>query len=156
VAEPAPQRFRARLDNAGRGGAAFDVPPDAVTALGERRRPAVTVTIAGYTFRTTVAVYGGQPMIGVRKEHREGAGIAIGDAFDVSIQLDDEPRTIDVPGDLAEALADDDDARSAFERLSYTHRREYVEWIGEAKRPDTRARRVAETVERVRDGRSAQ
>jgi len=67
----------------------------------------------------------------------------------VSIELDTEPRTVTVPDDLRSALADDDAAREAFEKLSYTHRREYVEWIEEAKRPDTRARRIAGTIERV-------
>ena len=98
-----PQRFRVRLQDAGGGGAAFDVPARAAAALGERKRPPVTVTIGDHTFRTTVAVYGGQPMVGVNK-------------------------------------------------LSYTHRREYVDWVAEAKRPATRARRVAQTVERVRTG----
>jgi uncharacterized protein YdeI (YjbR/CyaY-like superfamily) len=68
------------------------------------------------------------------------------------VALDEEPRVIEVPADLADALADDAAARAAFDRLSYTHRREYGEWIAEAKRRATRARRVAETVERVRTG----
>jgi hypothetical protein len=108
------------------------------------------VTIRNHTFRTTVAVYGGQPMIGVHKQHRAAAGVDVGDAFDVVVALDDAPRVVEVPADLAGAL--DDDARAAFDRMSHSHRREYVEWIADAKRPATRARRVAETVERVRGG----
>jgi hypothetical protein len=150
VQEPRP--FRVRLREAGGGGAAFDVPPGAAAAAGERKRPPVTVTIGDHTFRTTVAVYGGQPMIGVNKGHRAAAGIDIGDSFDVVVVLDEEPRVVEVPADLAEALAADDAARAGFDKLSYTHRREYVEWIAEAKRPATRARRLAETVERVRAG----
>jgi uncharacterized protein YdeI (YjbR/CyaY-like superfamily) len=84
-------------------------------------------------------------MIGVNKQHRAAARVAVGDSFDVVVALDEEPRVIEVP-------ADDAAARAAFGRLSYTHCREYVEWIAEAKRPATRARRVAETVERVRTG----
>ena len=145
-----PQRFRARLEDAGGGGAAFDVPARVAAALGERKRPPVTVTIRNHTFRTTVAVYGGQPMIGVNKQHRAAAGVDVGDAFDVVVALDDAPRVVEVPADLAGAL--DDDARAAFDRMSHSHRREYVEWIADAKRPGTRARRVAETVERVRGG----
>ncbi|HET6663504.1 MAG TPA: YdeI/OmpD-associated family protein [Acidimicrobiales bacterium] len=145
-----PQRFRARLEDAGGGGAAFDVPARVAAALGERKRPPVTVTIRNHTFRTTVAVYGGQPMIGVNKQHRAAAGVDVGDAFDVVVALDDAPRVVEVPADLAGAL--DDDARAAFDRMSHSHRREYVEWIADAKRPATRARRVAETVERVRGG----
>ena len=147
-----PEPFRVRLREAGGGGAVFDLPAGAAAALGERRRPPVTVTIGDHTFRTTVAVYGGQPMIGVNKGHRAAAGIGVGDSFDVLVALDEEPRVVEVPTDLAEALAADDAARAAFDKLSYTHRREYVEWIAEAKRPATRARRVAETVERVRAG----
>jgi hypothetical protein len=142
---PEPQRFRVRLQDAGGGGAAFGLPARAAAALGERKRPPVTVTIRDHTFRTTVAVYGGQPMIGVNKQHRAAARVAVGDSFDVVVALDEEPRVIEVP-------ADDAAARAAFGRLSYTHCREYVEWIAEAKRPATRARRVAETVERVRTG----
>jgi Bacteriocin-protection, YdeI or OmpD-Associated/Domain of unknown function (DUF1905) len=145
-----PQPFRVRLRDAGGGGAVFDLPARAAAALGERKRPPVTVAIGDYTFRTTVAVYGGQPMIGVNKGHRAAAGIGVGDTFDVLVALDEEPRVVEVPTDLAEALATDGAARVAFDKLSYTHRREYVEWIAEAKRPATRARRVAETVDRVR------
>ena len=148
-----PQRFRVRLRDAGGGGAAFDVPAAAAAALGERKRPPVTVTIGDYTFRTTVAVYGGQPMIGVNKRHRAAAGVDVGDAFDVVVALDDQPRVVEVPTDLADALAHDDAARAAFDTLSYKHRREYVDWITEAKRPATRARRVAQTVERVHEQR---
>jgi hypothetical protein len=145
-----PQRFRARLEDAGGGGAAFDVPARVAAALGERKRPPVAVTIRNHTFRTTVAVFGGQPIIGVNKQHRAAAGVDVGDAFDVVVALDDAPRVVEVPADLAGAL--DDDARAAFDRMSHSHRREYVEWIADAKRPATRARRVAETVERVRGG----
>jgi hypothetical protein len=146
-----PQPFRVRLRDAGGGSAVFDLPARAAAAaLGERKRPPVTVTIGDYTFRTTVAVYGGQPMIGVNKGHRAAAGIGVGDTFDVLVALDEEPRVVEVPTDLAQALAADGAAQVAFDKLSYTHRREYVEWIAEAKRPATRARRVAETVDRVR------
>lgn len=150
MARPERQRFRARLQDAGGGGAAFDVPAEAAAALGERKRPPVTVTIGDCTFRTTVAVYGGQPMIGVDRAHRAAAGVDVGDAFAVVVALDEQPRVVEVPDDLAGALADGTVARSAFERQSYTHQREYVEWIAEAKRPATRGRRVAETVDRVR------
>jgi Bacteriocin-protection, YdeI or OmpD-Associated/Domain of unknown function (DUF1905) len=147
-----PQPVRVHLRDAGGGGAVFDLPAQAAAALGERKRPPVTVTIGDYTFRTTVAVYGGQPMIGINKGNRAAAGIGIGDSFDVVVALDEKPRVVEVPPDLAEALAADDAAHAAFDKLSYTHRREYVQWIAEAKRPATRGRRVAETIDRVRAG----
>jgi hypothetical protein len=144
------KRFRARLEDAGGGGAAFDVPVEMAAALSDAKRPPVSVTIGDHTFRTRIAVYGGQPMVGVTKANRAAAGVAVGDTFDVAITLDTQPRTIDVPRDLAEALAAAPVAAAAFDRLSLSHRREYVQWITEAKRPETRARRVAGTLDRLR------
>ena len=74
------------------------------------------------------------------------------DEVEVSMQLDSEPRTVRVPADLQAALAGDPEAKAAFARLSFSHRREYAEWVKEAKRPDTRQRRIVATVERVRAG----
>jgi uncharacterized protein YdeI (YjbR/CyaY-like superfamily) len=91
-------------------------------------------------------------MIGFNRELRERAGIAIGDEVEVTVELDEEPRTVELPAALAAALDGDDAARAAFESLSYTHRREYAEWIAEAKREDTRARRIARTLERLGEG----
>jgi hypothetical protein len=148
-----PQRFQAELRSAGdSGGAGFDLPLDVAAALSDAKRPPVTVTINGFEFRTRLAVYGGQPMVGVSKANRAGAGIDIGDAFDVVIAVDTAPREIAVPPDLAEALAEEPAAAGTFDRLSFSHRREYVQWITEAKRPETRARRVADALERLRAG----
>jgi hypothetical protein len=149
---PEPQEFTAELHDAGRGGSAFDVPHAVAAALSEEKRPPVTVTIGGHTYRTRIAVYGGQPMVGMSKANRAKAGIDIGDRFDVTLALDEEPRVVEVPDDLAAALADDAEAAAAFERLAYTHRREHVIWITEARKPETRARRVAATLDRLRGG----
>jgi Bacteriocin-protection, YdeI or OmpD-Associated/Domain of unknown function (DUF1905) len=149
---PEPQQFTAELHPSGSGGSAFDVPHDAAAALSDQKRPPVTVTIGGHTYRTRIAVYGGQPMVGVSKASRAAAGIDFGDPFDVTLALDEEPRVIEVPEDLAAALAGDAEAAAAFERLAYTHRREYVLWITEAKKPETRARRVAGTLDQLRGG----
>lgn len=149
---PEPQQFTAELHPAGSGGSAFDVPHDAADALSDQKRPPVTVTIGGHTYRTRIAVYGGQPMVGVSKANRAAAGIDFGDRFEVTLALDEEPRVIEVPEDLAAALAGDAEAAAAFERLAYTHRREYVSWITDAKKPETRARRVAGTLDKLRGG----
>ncbi len=146
------QRFTAELREAGRGGTAFDVPHEAAAAIAEAKRPPVVVTIGGHTFRTRIAVYGGQPIVGMSKANRAAAGVAVGDRFPVELALDSEPRAVVVPDDLGAALAADPEAAAAFDRLSFTHRREYVTWIEEAKRPETRARRVAGTLERLREG----
>jgi len=118
-----------------------------------RARPPLRVTIRGHTWRTTPGVCGGVAYIGLNKDVRAVVGVDAGDRVRVAIELDTEPRTVTVPDDLQAALADDRDARVAFEKLSYTHRREYVAWIDEAKRSETRARRVAGTIEGVLAGR---
>jgi Bacteriocin-protection, YdeI or OmpD-Associated/Domain of unknown function (DUF1905) len=146
---PEPARFRAELHSARGGGAVFDVPHDVAASLSGSKRPPVAVTINGHTFRTRLAVYGGQPLVGVRKSDRAGAGIGVGDRFDVSLVLDTETRTVEVPPELAEALAGRADLADVFDGLSFTHRREYAQWIAEAKRPETRARRVAGTLDRL-------
>jgi Bacteriocin-protection, YdeI or OmpD-Associated/Domain of unknown function (DUF1905) len=146
------QRFTAELRDARGGGAVFDVPHEVAEALAGAKRPPVVVTIGGHTFRTRIAVYGGQPLVGVSKANRAAAGIAVGDRFPVELALDTEPRIVAVPDDLAAALAADPPAAATFDQLSHTHRREYVAWIEEAKRPETRARRVAGTLDRLREG----
>ncbi len=145
-------RFRAELVAARGGGAMFGVPAAVAAALGPGRRPPVRVTVGGHTFRTRIAVYGGEALVGVSKANRAAAGIDVGDSFAVELAVDTEPREVVVPDDLAAALAQDPAAGEAFATMSFTHRREYVRWVEEAKRPETRARRVAGTVERVGSG----
>jgi hypothetical protein len=143
------QTFRAELADAGGGGATLLVPPAVAAALGPAKRPPVRVTVGGHSFRTRLAVYGGEAYIGVAKADRAAAGIAVGDACDVEVAPDAEPRPVAVPDDLAAALAAEPGGAEAFAALAPSHRREYVAWVEEAKRPDTRARRIAGTVERV-------
>jgi hypothetical protein len=146
---PEPARFRAELQSAGGGGAVFDVPHEVAASLSDAKRPPVMVTIGGHAFRTRLAVYGGQPMVGVRKADRAAAGIDVGDRFEVALALDTEPRTVEVPAELAEALAGRPDLAAVFDGLSCSHRREYAQWIAEAKRPEIRARRVAGALDRL-------
>lgn len=113
-------------------------------------RPPVRGNLNGFQFRGRIAKYGGEYMLGFRREIREGASVEAGDTVDVEIELDTEPRTVALPDDLAAAL--DEEARATFDRMAYTHRREYVEWITEAKRPETRTRRVTKAAELIRDG----
>jgi Bacteriocin-protection, YdeI or OmpD-Associated/Domain of unknown function (DUF1905) len=146
--------FRTSVEREGTG-TFLRVPADIVANLGTRRRPPVRVTVGGHTFRSTIAVYGDDFYVPLKAANRDAAGVGAGDVVDVTIELDEEPRVVEVPEDLAAALAADGAAAEAFERLSYSHQREYVEWIGEAKRADTRARRVAGTLERLHAGRTA-
>ena len=129
----------------------FRVPFDLGEAFG-RARPPVKVTIRGHTWRTTPGVYDGVGHIVVNRAVKAATGVDAGDRVRVQMELDTEPRTVIVPRDLAAALAADPPAKKAFASLSLTHRREYVEWVEEAKRRETRARRISATVERVREG----
>lgn len=133
------------------------VPPDVVTALGSGKKPAVTVTIssgqaaqsATYTYRSTVAGYGDVSMLPFSKEHRDASGIAPGDSIEVTVELDMQPRTVDVPDDLATALATKSGAREAFDKLSYSARKEHVRQVESAKTQETRERRLASIVAKL-------
>jgi len=136
-------------------GHAIAVPFDPVAAFGRARAP-VLVTVAKHQpFRTTLASYGGTSWIGLRKAQLAEFGVSVGDEVLVAVRADVEPRTVQVPDELDLALAGSPAARTAFDRLSPGHRREYAQWVGSAKRADTRARRAAATVDRLlADGRA--
>ncbi len=116
--------------------------------FGKARAP-VTVTINGFMFRTTTFTMNGVHWIPVNKENREGAGIAAGDRIIVEMALDTEPRVVTPPGELASLLKKSKRAGAAWDKLSYTHQKEYARWIGEAKRPETRLKRIKETIARL-------
>jgi hypothetical protein len=118
---------------------------------GAKRFP-VRATVNGYSWRTSVARMGGEFLVGLNREVRGEAGVEAGDLVEVVVELDSEPREVEVPEPLAAALAADDAARSAFEALSFTQRKEAARWIAEAKRPETRDRRVAQAVDRLSKG----
>jgi Bacteriocin-protection, YdeI or OmpD-Associated/Domain of unknown function (DUF1905) len=151
VSDVGAKGFTVTLERVGKTATMFRVPFDLKGAFG-RARPPVAVTIRGHTLRTTPGVYDGVGHIVVNREVKEATGVDAGDRVRVTMEVDTEPRTVRVPADLRAALAGDAGAKAAFAKLSYTHRREYVEWVEEAKRPDTRTRRIAATVERVRAG----
>ncbi len=146
------QRFQAEIEDAGGGGAYVVLPAEVVTGLGGGARFRVTGVLNGVDFASsTMGMGDGRVCLGVHKATRQAAGVSIGDLVDVSVARDDRPREVTIPTELAAALAEDPDAAAAFERLSFSHRREYAEWVGEAKRADTRTRRVREVLERLRD-----
>ena len=141
------RRFRCAFET----GDAFTIilPFDPKEVFGKARAP-VVVTINGYSYRSTVAHMGGPPFIPLRKSNREAAGIAPGAAIEVELTLDEEARTVEVPDDLAAALAALPGAREAWDVLSFTARREQVEAITGAKKAETRARRLAKALEMVK------
>lgn len=121
-----------------------------VEELGGGKRAPVRVTVGDRTARLRLAVMGGQNLIGLSKASRAELGVEIGDEIDALVELDDAPREIEVPEDLAAALAAVPGAREAFDGLAPSHRKEHVRAILEAKKPETRERRVAAAVEKVR------
>jgi Bacteriocin-protection, YdeI or OmpD-Associated/Domain of unknown function (DUF1905) len=143
------RRFEAVLEPFGPG-AAVTLPFDPKTNWGKVRAP-VRGTIDGYPFTTTVARYGGVDYLGFRREVRKAAGVKVGDRVTIEVGLDTEKRVVTVPGDLAAALAHGR-ARKVFQGLSYTHQKEYVDWVEEAKREQTRKTRIGRTVEMLKEG----
>jgi hypothetical protein len=145
--------FRSTLLQNGKTATGIRVPDDVVEALGSGKRPAVNVTIAGYTYRSTVATMRGVFMLPVSAEVRGGAGVAAGDELDITLELDHEPRVVTVPPDFEEALDHDGQARRFFDGLSYSNKLRYVLAIDGAKSDETRQRRIAKSVEALHAGR---
>jgi antitoxin component of MazEF toxin-antitoxin module len=141
--------FRAPVRSSGRGGGHLvDVPPEVVETLGgPRGRIPVTATFDGVPYRGSIVRMGNGSVLGVLKAIMTEAGVSVGDALTVVVRNDDAPREVEVPDDLAEALGRNEAARAAFDDLSFSHKREYVDAINEAKRPETRARRIERTIE---------
>lgn len=133
-------------------GTGLRVPAEIVEALSERKRPPVLVTVGGHTYRSTVAAYGDELFLPLNRENRAAADVEAGEIVEVRIEVDTEPRVVSVPEDLAAALTEHDVAKASFEILSYSHQREYVSWIEGAKRPETRVRRIAQTIEMLAEG----
>ena len=143
--------FRTTVELGGKTATGLRVPDDVVEALGGGKRPPVQVTVGGYSYRTTVAPMGGAFWVPLAAEHREAAGVQADEEVDVSVVLDTAPREVAVPEDLAAAF--DDAVRAQFDALAFSHRKEWVRWIEDAKKPETRASRVEKTAEALRAGR---
>ncbi len=122
------------------------VPVD-VRAIFGRARPPVRVTVNGYTFRSTLAVYGGVTYVGMRRSHREAARVNVGDDVRVSLELDTAPRVVKTPPALAAALKKNTKAAAAWRTLSFTHKKEHAQAIADAKKPATRERRVRAAIQ---------
>ncbi len=147
------QQFRAVIEAHGKTATGIEVPAEVVEALGSGKRPKVRATVAGHTYRSSVGSMGGRFLLGVSAEVRRAANVAAGDEVDVALELDEEAREVVVPDDFAEALAAVPAARAFFDGLSYSQRRWFVLGIEEAKKPETRARRIDKAVARLAEGR---
>ena len=147
-------RFRTTIQQGGKTATGIQVPDQVVEALGSGKRPAVKVTINGYTYRSSVAVLGGRYMVGVSAEHGAGAGVAGGDEVDVDIELDTAPREVRVPADFAAALDVEPAARRTFDGLSYSNKSWHVLQVEGAKTDETRQRRITRSVDILKQGRA--
>jgi hypothetical protein len=143
-------RFQSAVELGGKTATGIRIPDEVIESLGSSKRPPVAVTINGHTYRTTAVRMGGQFFVPLSAENREAAGVAAGDDITVDIEADTAPREVTMPDDLAAAM--DDGARTAYDGLSYTHRKEWVRWVEEAKKPETRATRIEKTVAGLRAG----
>ena len=122
------------------------VPAEVIAALGVGKRPPVVVHIGGHRYRSTVAAYGDVYMLPLSQEHRAAAGVEAGETVEITLELDTQPRMVDVPDDLAAALVERPGLRAAFDALSYTARKEHVRQVITAKAAETRQRRIAKIV----------
>ena len=147
-------RFRTTIVQSGKNTTGIQVPGEVMEALGAGKRPAVTVTVNGYRYRSTVASMGGVAMVSLSAEHRAGAGVAGGDEVEVDLELDSAPREVEVPADLAAALDAEPGARSTFDGLSYSNRSWHVLQVTGAKTDETRRRRIARSVDLLKQGRA--
>ncbi len=147
-------RFRAQLQRRGPAAAVvLDEAQVATVGQGAKRFP-VVATVNGYTWRTSVTRMGGEFLVGLNREVRDAAGVQVGDEAEVTIELDQASREVEVPEALAAALAAEPQVAASFERMAFTHRKEYARWIAEAKQAETQQRRVAQAVEMIRAGKT--
>jgi hypothetical protein len=124
------------------------VPEEIITSLGKGKKPPVKVTLNGYTYRSTVAVMGGAYMISLSAENRTAAKVKGGDTLEVTLELDEEPRIVEIPEDLAKALASAG-LSDKFNALAFSHRKEYVRSVVEAVAPETRVRRIEAVIKKL-------
>ncbi len=146
--------FKSTLMLAGKTATGFVIPDEVITKLNAGKKPPVKVTINGYTFRNTVAVYGGEYMIGVSAENRKGANVNAGDMLNIGIECDTEPRIAEVPSDFREMLNQDPLALENFERLSYSRKQGILLPIRDAKTTETRQKRMEKSLENLRSGKA--
>ena len=143
-------RFESTVELGGKTATGIPIPDEVIEALGSGKRPPVVITVNGHTYRTTAVRMGGRFLVPLSAENREAAGVAAGEDITVDLEADTAPREVTLPDDLAAAM--DDEARAAYDGLSYTHRKEWVRWVEEAKKPETRTTRIEKTVTGLREG----
>jgi bacteriocin resistance YdeI/OmpD-like protein/uncharacterized protein DUF1905 len=129
----------------------LEVPPEVVEALGAGKRPRVSITVNGHSWKSRVAIMRGRYLLGLSNANRRAAGVVTGDEVEVQVEVDAEPPVVTEPADFAAALDADPAARAAYDRLAYSHKREHVLAIESAKKPETRIRRIEKALAMMRD-----
>lgn len=147
-------KLTAELELTGRTTTGFEVAESVVADLGGGGHPKVVVTVNGYTFRTSIARMGGRFLLGVSGERRQEAGIAAGDVLEIDVSLDTAPREVDMPPDLATAVAGDPSAQAFWDTLSHSKQEWHVLQVTSAKKAETRAARIERSVTLLRAGRA--
>ena len=146
------QIFGVKLQRVGSSGAYFQVPFNVHEVFSTKAQVKVRGTIDGRTYRSSIMPMGGKHMMVVNKEIREAINKKVGDKVKVVMEIDTSPRIITVPTDLKKALGRNPRAKNIFEGSSYTNQKEYVQWIKDAKKQETRERRIKEAVEQLTKG----
>ncbi|GAB2637861.1 YdeI/OmpD-associated family protein [Kribbella swartbergensis] len=147
-------KFTAELESTGKTTTGFEVPAEIVEALGGGAHPKVTVTVDGFTFRTSIARMGGRYLLGMSAERRTAAGVSAGDVLEVDVELDTAPREVDVPEEFAAALAANPPAQEFWQTLSYSKQQWHVLQVTSAKTEETKARRIEKSIGMLREGRA--
>ena len=145
-------KFTTTILQTGKNTCGIVVPPAVVESLGAGKKPPVTVTIYGVSYRSSIAVMGGDFMVGVSAENRAKTGVQGGETHEITIELDTQPRVVDVPADFADALSRAPQAKVFFESMSYSHKSRHVLVINDAKTPETRTRRIEKAIEMLLEG----
>jgi hypothetical protein len=148
-----PVKFTTTLLQAGKTATGFRVPAEVMEALASGKKPAVSVTINGFTYRSTVATVDGHPMVGVSDAVRRASGVAGGDKIEIDLALDTAPREVTVPPDLTAALDRDPVARQTFDGLSFSNKQFWTVSVEGAKTDETRLRRIEKAIATLREGR---
>lgn len=142
--------FTTKLSGSSDGPTGIVVPETVISALGSGKKPAVLVNVSGYEYRSTVGVMGGKSMIPFSSAHRAASGVSAGDSIAVTLMLDVAPRTVEIPAELAAALAAAKGAQAAFDTSAPSRKKEMVRQVVETKSEETRARRIAKIIEQLR------
>jgi len=144
-------KFKTKIFTGGGNTAGFWIPEEIVKSFGKGKRVPVVVTINGYSYKNTITSYEGKFAIGVSMENREKANVKVGDEVEIDLQHDDKPRTVEVPKDMQKELDKNPKAKEIFEKLAYSYKKEYVRWINDAKKEETRISRLGKLNQMILD-----